>query len=138
MQTCRLIMYHKHPTSARTRFFKLSHGGVCAFEPLPVPAQLMEEADEAVLSHPAKLVSDAEQQLGIGAGSLEVDGEFHAWVDVARGPIQVFLARFTDIDPPFDAIAEAGGELIDLAGGRSLAPVELELLRLAYECVMEG
>jgi hypothetical protein len=128
MQPCRLIMYHKNPASARTRFFKLSHGGVCAFEPLPVPAQLLDEADEAVVFHP----------LGIEAGSLEVDGDFQAWVDVARGPIQVFLVRFTGIDPPFDAIAKAGGELIDLSGGRSLAPVELELLRKAYECVMDG
>jgi len=138
MHPVRLIMYHKNPASARTRFFKLSHGGVCAFEPLPVPAQLLDEPDEAVVFHPAKLVSEAEQQLGIGEGSLEVDGDYRAWVDVAHGPIQVFLVRFTGIDPPFEAIAEAGGELIDLSGGRSLAPVELELLRMAYECVMDG
>jgi hypothetical protein len=138
MQSCRLIIYHKHPTSARTRFFKLSHGGVCGVEPLPVPAQLLDPPDTSVVSHPAKLVGEMEKALGLAAGGLEVDGEFHAWVDVARGPIEVFLARFTDFDPPFEAIDEAGGELIDLAGGRSLAPVELELLRKAYECVMEG
>lgn len=138
MQPCRLIMYHKHPSSARTRFYKLAHGGVCGSDPLPVPAQLLDEPDSSVVSHPGKLVSEMEQVLGLDAGGLEVDGEFHVWVDVAHGPIEVFLARFTDREPPFEAIAELGGELIDLGGGRSLAQVELELLRKAYECVMEG
>jgi hypothetical protein len=138
MQSCRLIIYHKHPASARTRFYKLSHGSVCASDPLPVPAQMLDEVEASVVCHPAKLVGEMEQALGLDAGGLEVDGDFHAWVDVARGPVEVFLARLTTIDPPLEAIAEAGGEMIDLSGGRSLAPVELELLRKAYECVMEG
>ncbi len=138
MHQSRLIMYHKQATSGRTRFVKMPHGGVSAFEPLPVPSQLMDEAQESVVNHPARLVSDAEQQLGMASGSLEVDRDFQAWVDVAGGPIQVFLARFTTIDPPFAEIEQLGGQFINLTDGRGLVPTELELLRLAYESVMEG
>jgi hypothetical protein len=59
-------------------------------------------------------------------------------VDVAGGPIEVYLARFTQIDPPFDELASLGGEFIILTQGRNLVPAELEMLRMAYECVMEG
>jgi hypothetical protein len=139
MQRSRLILYHKTPTSGLTRFLKMPHGGVSAFEPLPMPASLMDETpSDSVVSHPAKLVNEVEQRLGIDTGSLEVDSDFQAWVDVARGPIQYFLVRFTNIDPPFAEVEKLGGEFINLTDGRQLVPAELELLRLAYECVMEG
>lgn len=139
MQHSRLIMHHTQAASGRTRFVKMSHGGVSAFEPLPVPAQLMDEVPgESVVSHPAQLVNEAEQHLGMKSGSLEVDSNFQAWVDVAHGPIQVFLARFTSIDPPFAEVENLGGEFINLTDARQLVPAELEMLRRAYECVMEG
>jgi hypothetical protein len=139
MQQSRMILYHKQAASGRTRFVKMPHGGVSAFEPLPVPAQLLDEGPgEAVVSHPAKLLNEAEQRLGMKSGSLEVDSTFQAWVDVARGPVQVFLVRFTNIDPPFAEVEKLGGTFINLTDGRQLVPAELEMLRLAYECVMEG
>lgn len=139
MQQSRLIMFHKHPTSALVRFARMAHGGVSAFESLPAPSQLMDEAPQGmVATHPAQLVSEAESQLGLAPNSLEVESDFHAWVDVAGGPIEVFLARFTQMDPPIDELADLGGEFIILTQARSLVPAELEMLRLAYECVMEG
>ena len=41
MNEPRLILYHKQSTSARTRFLRLSYGGICAFEPLPEPLELV-------------------------------------------------------------------------------------------------
>ena len=139
MPNTRLIMYHKQSTSARLRFLKFPYGGVCGFEPLPTLAQLLdEEAHDSVVAHPAPLVAQAEQRLGIAAGELEAEGEFKAYVDVPDGVIQVILARFTSIDPPFEVAEAQGGEFVDLPQARNIPRVELELLRKVYEVVMTG
>lgn len=135
----RLIMYHKHHTSARLRFLKLPYGGVCGFMPLPRLSQLLDEKPNSTVEvHPAAFVTDAEQRLGMLPGSLEAEGEFQAYVDVPDGTVQVFLARFTSIDPPFDVAKSQDAEFVDLPQARNLPQVELELLRKAYECVMTG
>lgn len=140
----RLIMYHKHGTSARTRFLKLAHGGVCGFDPLPVLSQLIDgevvrhQEANALVCHPAPLVAQAEQTLGLPAGSLEAEGEFFEQVDVDGGPLAIYLARFTTVDPPFDAVRQQGGEFIDLTEARGLSGTELELLRKVYEFVLGG
>lgn len=139
-----LIMYHKHGSSARTRFLKLAYGGVCGFDPLPVLSQLIDgemvkhPSAKDVLHHPAPLVTKAEQSLGLSAGSLEAEGEFFEQVDVEGGPLDVYLARFTAIDPPFDAAEKNGAEFIDLTQARGLPGTELELLRKVYEFVLSG
>lgn len=138
MQDSRLILYHKQAASGLTRFVRLDHGGVAAFEPLPVPSMLLDEAPAgAVVTHPAKMLSEAESRLGLPAGGLEIDSDFHAWVDVANGPVEFYLARFTDLDAPFKVVEAMGAEFINLTDGRQLVQAELEMLRLAYECVME-
>ena len=104
MQSTRLIMYHKQFTSARTRFLMLDHDGVCAFDSLPPLAQVLERKEmppEKVAQHPATLISQAEQALGLSRGGLELETGFRVRVDVPGGTIGVFLARFTAIDPPF-------------------------------------
>ena len=139
MQQTRLIMYHKQDTSARLRFLKLPYGGVCGFAPLPTLAELMDRADDDNLSmHPAQLVKQAEQTLGLIPGDLEAVGEFHEYVDVPDGPIQVFLARFTTIDPPFIQVRRHHAEFIELPQARNLPQVELGLLRAVYTLVIGG
>jgi hypothetical protein len=139
MSKTRLIMYHKHNTSARLRFLKLSYGGVCGFEPLPTLSQLLDEKpEECVTAHPAPLVSEAERHLGMVMGELEAEGEYQAYVEVPDGVVQVYLARFTSIDPPFEMAAAHGGEFVDLPQARNIHQVELELLRKAYETIMTG
>lgn len=137
----RLIMFHKQKTSARTRFLRLSNGSVCGFTPLPTLAELLDEADgtaDKVARHPGALVHGAETRLGLPAGSLEAMGDFHAKVDVAGGPVSVFLAGFTTEDPPFAAADAVGGRFIDLPEARQLPASELQLLRLAYEYLLGG
>lgn len=139
MQAARLIMYHKQSTSARTRFLKLAHGGVCAFDALPRLAQLSdaEPGDPArVLQHPAALLSRAEQSMGLPRGGLELDTAYRVRLDVPGDPIEVFLARFTDVDPPIVQAESAGACFIDLTQARGLPPTELQLLRLAYESIL--
>lgn len=144
MPVPRLILYHKHPSSARTRFLRLAHGGVCGPDPLPPLAQLIDgeilraQACDGVLHHPAHLVKQAEQSLDLPSGSLEAEGEFHEQVDVDGGPLDVYLARFTAIDPPFEQAGRHHGEFIDLTQARGLPVAELELLRKVYEFVLGG
>lgn len=134
----RLIMYHKQSTSARTRFLRLAHGGVCGFAPLPTQAGLADAdlGPSQVVTHPATLVRIAEARLGLPAGSLEAEPGFRCRVSGADGETEVFLARFTTTDPPFETAAAQGGAFIDLTQARGLPPVELDLLRRAYEAIL--
>ncbi|MGD8854692.1 MAG: hypothetical protein PVI28_20205 [Gammaproteobacteria bacterium] len=95
-------------------------------------------AKSKVALHPGALVHDAETRLRLPAGSLEVMGDFHARVDVADGPLSVYLAGFTTEDPPFAAAEAQGGRFIDLPEARMLPSTELQLLRLAYEYLLGG
>ena len=139
MPQARLIIYHKQSTSARLRFLKLSTGSVCCFDPLPKLSQLMDnEPNENLILHPAAFVKEAAQRLGMTIDDLEAEGEYRAWVDVPDNTVQIFLVRFTTLDPPFTVAATQGAEFIELAQARNLPLVELEPLRKAYELVMSG
>ena len=110
----------------------------------PVLSQLIDgrvvkhQSNQDVVQHPAPLVIRAEQSLGLAPGNLEAEGEFHEQVDVEGGPLDVYLARFTGIDPPFEDVERNGGEFIDLTQARGLPGTELELLRKVYEFVLGG
>lgn len=98
----------------------------------------MARFDPAVVPHPAALPRRMETALSLPAGSVELDTDFIARVDVPDGPLTVYLARFTSIDPPFAAATAHGGAFIDLTQARDLPAPELELLRRVYQHVMEG
>lgn len=135
----RVILFHKQSTSARTRFVRFGHGGVCGPDPLPsgaVPSGA--DSGAAPATHPGRAVHRLAQEFGLPADGLEPVGEFRRYVSVAGGLIPIFLARFTAIDPPFVAIESAGSAFIDLTQARGLATLELELLRTAYELILGG
>jgi hypothetical protein len=46
------------------------------------------------------------------------------------------LASFTTIDPPFDAAAAVGGQFIAITEAMGGMPVEMDLLRRAYEVLL--
>lgn len=141
LASLRVIMYHKSPTSARTRFL-LQDEGVCLPGRLPKLALLLDDDTmprEAgnVVAHPSPLLRHVAEWLAIPQDQLELDGEFCEQVDVAGGPLTVYLARFAGIDPPYDAAERVGGRFIALTEGRGLPPAELDLLRRAYSVIME-
>jgi len=135
----RLIMYHKHPISARTHFLALGDGRVCAFEPLPTLAYVTDDRcrRSSLLVHPACLLAQAERCLGLAKGSLVLNREFQERVDACSNTLPVYLARFAMMDPPFAAAAGHGCRFILLTETQCLAAVELELLRRAYAVIME-
>lgn len=137
----RLILYHKQSTSAMIRFLRLSDGGVCAFDPLPPLAEMVEEGEAIqtpkVKAHPAALLARAENWLDLPAGSLMLDGAFQAMVDIPGGARPVYLARFTTIDPPHEQADNVGARFVVLTQMRDLPPAELLLLGKAYKVIME-
>lgn len=133
----RAILYHKQGASARTRFLRLPHGGVCAPGDLPVLVALGEgEPEDAVISHPAPLLKQLREWLALPDEGLETDAEFRAWLDTPEGPLPVYLIRFTTLDPPFEAAERAGCAFIALTEARGLPPVELQLLQRAYGVIL--
>lgn len=132
----RLILVHTQKTSGRLRFLRLPHGTV-AFAPLPPLSALAEDAPPPqVVHHPARFLKAAEDRLGLPAGSLAHEPEFHATVDTPDGPVALHLARFTTLDPPFDEAAALGGKFIAITEARDGMPVEMDLLRRAYEVLL--
>jgi len=135
----RVILYHKQATSARTRFLKFANESVCAFEHIPMPAQLLErEPSSNTVNHPAAILQQVEKQLSLPAGCLKAEGEFRHSVEVPGKTIQIILACITTLDPPFEEAEKAQARFIDLTQARGLPGVELELLRHAYELVLGG
>lgn len=129
----RLILFHKQKTSARTRFLCF-HGSVLAFAPLPEPATVRPAG--LLRLHPAALLQEAQQRLGLAPGALEAMAEFAFVAATPDGDVPVLLAGFTAIDPPFTRAAEAGGRFVSIVEARGLPAVELELLRYAYEVLI--
>ena len=131
----RLILAHKQKTSGRLRFLRLPHGTV-AFTPLPPLSDLIDDAAPQVVHHPAAILQTAEAQLGLPAGSLVHEPEFHATVDTPDGPVAVHLASFITLDPPFDAAAALGGSFVAITEATGAMPVEMDLLRRAYDVLL--
>jgi len=109
----RLILFHKPKTSARTRFLRFADT-VLACGPLPALAERM----------------------ALPAGSFEVVDEFSEHLETPDGAVPVLLAAFTSIDPPFAAAEAIGGRFVAITEARGLPPVELDLLRHAYEVLI--
>ena len=132
----RLLLAHKQKTSARVRFFRFAHG-LAAFEPLPALSSTLDAPPaNPVEHHPGVYLRAAEARLGLASGGLALEAEFNAGVDTPDGPLQVRLATFTSIDPPFEIAERLGGRFIAITEARGCAPAELELLRQAYTVLM--
>lgn len=132
------ILFHKQATSARLRFLRFGNNSVCAFEPIPVLAQAQLGQRHNPTVHPAPVVKRLERELGFESGSLRAEEGYRYSIEVPDGDIQVVLVAIDSVDPPFERAAEIGAEFIDLTQARGLPPVELELLRGAYELVLGG
>ena len=136
----RLILVHKQRTSARIRFLRFADG-VVAPDAFPKLSQVLGEdegfRDSEIVVHPAMAVNQVSVQLGLSKDDIELETDFSSFVDTPEGVSAIYLGRITTMDPPFDAAQKIGGSFIAITEGRDLPPTELELLRRAYQCVME-
>lgn len=133
----RLLLFHKQATSGRTRFLRFGHG-MLAFAPLPPLSNLRapQESVPAIRHHPAAYLHDAAQRFDLPEAALRVESAFQAVVDTPAGDVEVILAGFATVDPPFIAADRLGGKFVAITEARGTPPVELQLLRRAYETVL--
>lgn len=132
----RIILFHKNKTSARTVFWAKDNS-VCLFETLPELTELVTQ-NNTVVTHPNSVVTQAEQQLGLEKGDLILEPEFLVTLSAPSQTIQVFLAGFTCLDAPHDVAEQHQAKFIAITQARQFPTLELELLRLAYQTIMEG
>ncbi|PTD97657.1 hypothetical protein [Pseudothauera lacus] len=128
MNDLALILYHKQSTSGMVRFARFGN--------TVLAARLAAGDGGDVLPHPGPLATQATARLGLPAGAVRVDGEFHADLLAPGGTLDVRLGEFTTIDPPFDAVAAADGRFVTLTEIRGLPDTERDVLRLVYEHVL--
>ncbi|WP_058556690.1 hypothetical protein [Thiohalocapsa sp. ML1] len=135
-----LVVYHKQSTSARLRFLRPAHGGICTDAVLPATTVVHPGACGAaggpVRQHPGILLRNAEAALSLPRGCIESDGGFRCHVVADGVCAEVHLAQFKAIDPPLAAAAAAGASFIELSQARGMPAPELALLRLVYEHVL--
>ena len=142
----RMILFHKHPVSARMHFLHFQYDdrrtGVCAFKPLPKLASLVENASPDVIDrvtfHPALVQSWAEKQFSNNDVSLQIEPEFCEYVEIPNAEIVVYLAGVKGYELPHTIMREYGAKFISLMECVGVAPVEMLLLRRAYGVIMGG
>lgn len=134
----RVILYHKQATSARTRFVRFGGKTVFASGPVEALSQVNDSEDNTPAIHPAAILKSTENALNLPQGCLKSEAGFQHSIEVPGANIPVVLACIETMDPPFEEIEQAQGQFIDLTQARGLPPVELELLRHAYELVLGG
>jgi hypothetical protein len=137
----RLLLYYKGDISALVLFAQQSHGSVCFPEPLPdlsSPLEANEVPDDKISLHPAMLVNQLNQLLGLEADLLKVESGFCESIDSPGGVITVHMARFMLLDPPHQIMQSLDCRMRTLPELRGRPPAEMELLRRAYVKVMEG
>ncbi|WP_455212466.1 hypothetical protein [Kaarinaea lacus] len=140
-ENTRLILFHKHPVSARMHFLYFPHGGVCAFKPLPKLAAIVEHneaTNSELVIHPSTISNWGEQQLGLDPGALQTEAEFCERVEVPNSEITVYLAGFEGHETPDEQLEQFDAKFISLMECVGIAPVEMLLLQKAYGVIMGG
>lgn len=142
MSDTRVIIFHKHPVSAKVRFLKHAYGGICGFDALPDLAAVLDDEllqkDDKVINHPVVIARQAEKALGLEEGVLDIASEYLQRLDVPQGVIDVYLLGLLGHEAPEQQLQKHGASLHLITEMRSLPPAEMELLRRAYVAIMEG
>lgn len=134
----RAIFFHKQATSARLRFLRFAHGSVCAPEPLPADAQLQAPIEGCSAAEAESVLEQLHSLYEFGEDSLQIETEFACDVLSDTATMPVLLVGIDRTDPPFELAEGMDASFIDLTQARGLPPLELQLLRQAYECVLGG
>jgi hypothetical protein len=133
-----VIIYHKHPASARTQFIRFSHGSVVGPKKLPALTHLSEDTGACDYQNSERVVQSIEDYFEIESEGLCVDDEFKGAIETSSGVSPVYLLRIKSMDPPFDKVTAKDAKFIALTEARGLPDFELLLLQKAYKAIMEG
>ena len=141
MTDTRVIIFHKHPVSAKVHFIKQAYGGICGFAELPRLATVLEDKtpdDENVVQHPQMIAKTVAQELKVDQATVEVVTGYLQYVDIPGATIKVYLAGMQTHDMPIAALAAKGASPHLITELRGLPPAEMELLQRAYIAIMGG
>lgn len=135
-----LIILYKGDISALTLFCQQADGNTC-FPPLPLLAVTVPEHEKKPQSfdlYPTKWVQMINRQLSLDDDLLAPEPGFYEQVDTPKGLATVYLARFQLLDPPHAIMAARNCKMQPLTALIGRPPAEMELLRRAYNRVMES
>ena len=68
---------------------------------------------------------------------MEIEKQFTAIAKSKDLTLDIYLARFTTIDPPREQLKHLGGKFIPIVEARTFPAVELKLLGLVYSFLMD-
>ncbi|ELS00761.1 hypothetical protein Xen7305DRAFT_00004620 [Xenococcus sp. PCC 7305] len=138
MDNKRLIIYHKQAASARILFFALN-GSVCHCNGLPAESKIVDSCIEGdrVIDYPETLIPSLKERWKLSSDILEMEKTFMAIAESGDLAINIYLARFTTVDPPREQLKHLGGKFIPIVDARTFPPVELKLLGLVYSFLMD-
>ncbi len=137
----RLLLFYKGDISALMLFAQHQNGSVCFPEPLPTLSSALEPEEfqaQKIKLHPAPLLNHILKQLELDNDLLKIEIDFSEQIDTPDGIVTVHMARFMLLDPPHQLMLSRNCRLRTLPELRRLPPAELELLRRAYQRVMES
>ncbi|MDJ0898038.1 MAG: hypothetical protein QNJ55_04445 [Xenococcus sp. MO_188.B8] len=138
MDNKRLIIYHKQAASARILFFALN-GSICHCDGLPPESKIVDNSieEDRVIDYPETLIPTIKKRLELSSNILEIEKQFIAIAKSKDLTLDIYLARFTTIDPPREQLKHLGGKFIPIVEARTFPAVELELLGLVYSFLMD-
>ena len=138
MDNKRLIIYHKQAASARILFFALN-GSICHCDGLSPESKIVDNSieEDRVIDYPETLIPTIKKRLELSSNILEIEKPFIAISKSEDLALDIYLARFTTIDPPREQLKHLGGKFITIVDARTFPAVELKLLGLAYSFLMD-
>ncbi len=130
----RFLLFHLQPISSRLLFLRHVSGSVLTPRPLPFLSSPIEDdvpVQNLGLMHQLTLGMQLNANLGFEPGMLVVEQQFLRQAEIPRAVVDVYLARFTTLDPSHAELKTKGGRfcpITELQGGH---PVEMAMLRWA-------
>lgn len=134
----RVILCHFDTYSAASLFARYGTS-LLTPNPLPEGAKPGSAPSEILEIHsPEKVLGALVEKYDFDPAELMIAESFQEWMESESGPIRIHLAKFKTFDPPRDEIEATGGIFKPISELRSTQPVELNLLRAAFNVVMSG
>lgn len=137
----RFLLFHLQPISARLLFLRHASGSVLAPDPLPLLSSPIEDdapAPKLDLIQQLILGMRLNSGLGFEPGMLVVEPGFLRRAEIPRAMVDLHLARFTSLDPPHREARLKGAQFCPITELRGGHPVEMAMLRWAYEFLLVG
>lgn len=137
----RFLLYHLHPLSSRLLFVRHATGSVLTPRPLPFLSSPVEDAGSGPTLDPIlqlRLGMQIHAGLGFEPGTLLVERGFLRRAEIPRALVDIYLAKFSALDAPHDEVRAKGGEFHPITELQGCHPVEMAVLRWAYEFLLGG